>query len=141
MKKIIFCLTALMVFSFLVSSCKKDEAVVNPPETTITIGLTNLLQGSFAASAHPTTGTVKLAKDATGKKFLVFDNFKTDSGPDLRVWLSDDLKATNYTEITNKVANGTYQLAVDASVDTDKKRKVLIWCKAFSVLFGSADLK
>jgi hypothetical protein len=141
MKKIRYCLAALLMCSFLLSSCKKDEAVVNPPETTITNGLTTLLQGSFAASAHPTSGTVKLAKDAAGKKFLVFDGFKTDSGPDLRVYLSDDLKATNFTEITNKVVNGNYQLVVDASVDTDKKRKVLIWCKSFTVLFGSADLK
>ena len=130
---------AIAFIALTLSSCKKE--VTNPPETTITEGLTTLFQGSFTASAHPTSGTVKLAKDATGKKFLVFDNFKTDSGPDLRVWLSDDLKATNYFEITNKVVNGTYQLAVDVSVDTDKKRKVLIWCKSFTVLFGSADLK
>jgi hypothetical protein len=141
MKKITSCLTTLLVFSFLLSSCKKDEAVVNPPVTTITEGLTTIYQGAFTASAHATSGTVKLSKDAAGKKFLVFDGFKTDSGPDLRVWLSDDLKATNYSEITNKVVNGTYQLAVDAGVDTDKKRKVLIWCKSFTVLFGSADLK
>jgi hypothetical protein len=135
MKKITFCLTTLLVFSFLMSSCKKEEAVVNAP-VTITI-----YQGTFSASAHPGSGTVKLVKDAAGKKFLVFDNFKTDSGPDLRVYLSDDLKATNFSEITNKVVNGTYQLAVDANVDTDKKRKVLIWCKSFTVLFCSADLK
>ena len=128
----------VLFFSILLSSCKKE--VTNPP-TEVTTGLTTLLQGTFSASAHTTTGTVKLTKDANGKKFLVFENFKTDSGPDLRVWLSDDLKGTNYSEITNKVTDGSYQLAVDAGVDTDKKRKVLIWCKAFSVLFGSADLK
>lgn len=128
----------MLLFSVLLSSCKKE---VTNPSTEVATGLTTLLQGSFSASAHATSGTVKLTKDANGKKFLVFENFKTDSGPDLRVWLSDDLKGSNYFEITNKVTNGSYQLAVDASVDTDKKRKVLIWCKAFSVLFGSADLK
>ncbi len=137
MKKITISLTVLF-FSALLFSCKKE---VTNPSTTVADNLTTIFQGSFSASAHPTSGTVKLTKDANGKKFLVFENFKTDSGPDLRVWLSDDLKGTNYSEITNKVTNGSYQLAVDASVDTDKKRKVLIWCKAFSVLFGSADLK
>jgi Electron transfer DM13 len=140
MKKTSICLT-IVLFNMLMISCKKDEGVAVPP-TEITSGLTTLLQGTFAASAHATSGTVKLSKDAAGKKFLVFENFKTDAGPDLRIYISDDLKATNYTEITNKVTlTGNYQLAVDASVDTEKKRKVLIWCQQFSVLFGSADLK
>ncbi len=129
----------VILFSVLAFSCKKETA--NPPSTVITDNLTSIYQGTFSGSAHTTTGTVKLSKDASGKKYLVFDNFKTDSGPDLRVYLSEDLSANNYTEITNKVINGTYQLTVDSSVDTEKKRKVLIWCKAFSVLFGSADLK
>jgi Electron transfer DM13 len=138
MKKITNFITTLAC-CVLFFSCKK-EAVTNPPIEVLT-GLTTIFQGTFTGSAHTTTGTVKLAKDAAGKKYLVFDNFKTDSGPDLRVWLSEDLKGTNYSEISNKVTNGTYQLEVDAGVDTEKKRKLLIWCKAFSVLFGSADLK
>jgi hypothetical protein len=120
------------------SSCKKDETV----QETVNTGLTTLLQGSFVnGSGHSTTGNVKLAKDASGKKFLVFENLKTDSGPDLKLYLAEDVKATNFSEIASKVSNGSYQVEVPSSVDTDKKRKVLIWCKAFSVLFGSADLK
>ncbi len=139
MKKLSISLTVILV-SMLTFSCKKE--VTNPPSTTIMDGLTTIYQGTFTGSSgHTTTGTVKLAKDSSGKKYLVFDNFKTDSGPDLKVYLAEDLGASNYTEISNKVINGTYQLNVDSSVDTDKKRKVLIWCKAFSVLFGSADLK
>lgn len=129
----------VLLFCTVLFSCKKE--VVNAPVTTVTGNLTTIYQATFTGSAHTTTGTVKLAKDAEGKKYLVFDNFKTDSGPDLRVYLSEDLSANNYTEITNKVINGSFQLDVNASIDTDKKRKVLIWCKAFSVLFGSADLK
>ena len=138
MKKLINYSLALFFLTMLFS-CKKDtiETVVIPPTT----GLTTIYQASFISGVHTTSGTVKLAKDATGKKYLVFDTFKTDAGPDLRVYLSEDLTATNYTEITNKVTNGTYQLDIAATVDTDKKRKVLIWCKSFSVLFGSADLK
>jgi Electron transfer DM13 len=140
MKKLSICLT-IVLFNMLMISCKKEEAVTVPP-TEIATGLTTVFQGTFAAASHPTSGTVKLSKDASGKKFLVFENFKTDAGPDLRIYLSDDLKATNYTEITNKVTvTGNYQLPVDASIDTEKKRKVLIWCQQFSVLFGSADLK
>jgi hypothetical protein len=138
MKKLIPCAIAL-VFMAMLFSCKKStiETVSNP----ITTALTTIYQGSFTSGAHTTSGTVKLAKDDAGKKYLVFDSFQTDAGPDLRIYLSEDLKANNYTEITNKVTNGTYQLDVATAIDTDKKRKVLIWCKSFSVLFGSADLK
>jgi hypothetical protein len=138
MNKLINYFIALLFITMLFS-CKKDtiETVANP----ITTGLTTIYQASFASGAHATSGTVKLSKDAAGKKYLVFDTFKTDAGPDLRVYLSEDLTATNFVELTNKVTNGTYQLDVATTIDTDKKRKVLIWCKSFSVLFGSADLK
>ena len=138
MKKLINYSLALF-FILMLFACKKDtiETVVVLPTT----GLTTIYQASFASGAHPTSGTVKLSKDAAGKKYLIFDTFKTDAGPDLRIYLSEDLTATNFTEISSKVTNGTYQLDVAASLDTEKKRKVLIWCKSFSVLFGSADLK
>jgi Electron transfer DM13 len=139
MKKLPIALTVLLL-NFLLLSCKKEEVVSVPPAE-VSKGLTTILTGSFAAASHPTSGTVKLAKDDTGKKFLVFDAFKTDAGPDLRIYLADDLKATSFTEITNQVSSGTFQLPVDVAINTDTKRKVLIWCKQFSVLFGSADLK
>jgi short subunit fatty acids transporter len=131
-----YAFTALLMT--LLFSCKKENVTVTTP---ISTGLTTIYQATFTASAHPTTGTVKLSKDAAGKKYLVFEGFKTDAGPDLRVYLAEDLKATNFVEIASKVTDGTYQLDVASTVDTDKKRKVLIWCKQFSVLFGSADLK
>jgi hypothetical protein len=132
MKKLINYSLALFFLTMLFS-CKKNtiETIITEPIA----GLTTIYQGTFTSSAHTTSGTVKLAKDAAGKKFLVFDSFKTDAGPDLRIYLSEDLKANNYTEITNKVNNGTYQLDVATAIDTDKKRKVLIWCKSFSVLW------
>jgi hypothetical protein len=141
MKKSSSTLIIIAMFCTLIFSCKKEEAVA-VQATEVAKGLTTIYQGTFASSSHPTSGTVKLAKDSTGKRFLVFENFKSDSGPDLRVYLSDDLKASNFSEITNKVTlSGNYQLPVDASIDIERKRKVLIWCEDFAVLFGSADLK
>jgi hypothetical protein len=138
MKKYTHFVIAALLMTLL--SCKKEETPV-VITTPVSSELTTIYQGAFAASAHPTSGTVKLSKDAAGKKYLVFTGFKTDAGPDLRVYLAEDLKATNFVEITNKVVDGTYQLDVASTIDTEKKRKVLIWCRQFSVLFGSADLK
>jgi Electron transfer DM13 len=138
MKNIIFLAFLLSLFAF---SCKKDtietvdEPVVNNPTAKA------LFNGTFASNAHTTSGTVKIIEDAAKKKQLVFENLKTDAGPDLRIYLSADLKATSFTEVTREVKNGTYQVEIPATADLTKQKFVLIWCKQFSVLFGNAELK
>lgn len=127
----------LFLFSFFVLACDKSEVEGDP----IPADLTTLSQGSFESAAHPTSGTVKLAKDGAGKKYLVFENFKSDPGPDLRIWLAEDKSATNYTELSTTVPSGNFKIDVPGGADTSKRTYVLIWCKAFTVLFGSAQLK
>ena len=128
-----------ILFILLLSllACERSEVQGDP----IPADLTTLLQGSFESAAHPTSGTVKLAKDAAGKKYLVFENFKSDPGPDLRIWLAEDKSATNYAELSTTVPSGNFKIDVPSGADTPKRTHVLIWCKAFTVLFGSAQLK
>jgi len=133
----------LLFFAFglllLATSCSKELNVVdNPP--VITAADTVLMTGGFTGVAHPTSGKVQLVLRENNKLSLVFENFTTDSGPDLRVYLSADKNATDFTEVSTEVNNGSYELEVPAGTDTDKKRLVLIWCKQFSVLFGIAEL-
>ncbi|HNR05819.1 MAG TPA: DM13 domain-containing protein [Saprospiraceae bacterium] len=127
----------LLLFSFSILACNRDEVEGDP----IPADLTTLLQGSFESAAHPTSGTVKLAKDGAGKKYLVFENFKSDPGPDLRIWLAEDKSATNYSELSTTVPSGNFKIDVPPGADTSTRTYVLIWCKAFTVLFGSAQLK
>lgn len=95
------------------------------------------------SGAHTTSGSIKIAEDAQDKtkKYLVFDNFKTDAGPDLKIYLSDDLKATNFVEVAKLDKTGSFSELVPTNANLDKQKYVLIWCKQFSVLFGSAQLK
>ena len=127
----------LCLFSFIVLACDKSEVEGDP----IPADLTTLSQGSFVSAAHPTSGTVKLATDGAGKKYLVFENFKSDPGPDLRIWLAEDKSATNYTELSTSVPYGNFKIDIPVGADPNKQTYVLIWCKAFTVLFGSAQLK
>jgi hypothetical protein len=92
---------------------------------------------------HPTSGTVKLVTDKNDatKKSLVFENFKTDAGPDLRIYLAEDTKATNYTEVIKLTNTGSFTVDIPASAKLDKQKYVLIWCQQFAVLFGSAKLE
>lgn len=103
---------------------------------------TLLLQGTFTTGAHTTSGTVKVYEDKNKNRSLVFENFKTDAGPDLRLYMAEDKAITNFVQITDKVVtSGSYTIEIPASVDLKKQTTVAIWCKSFSVLFGSAALK
>lgn len=99
-----------------------------------------IAQGNFVSNAHPTSGNIKLYEKA-GKRTLVFENFKTDSGPDLRIYLSEDQAASVSVEVSNKVNTGNYFLELPAEADPQSQKFVLIWCKQFSVLFGNAVLR
>jgi hypothetical protein len=138
MKKLIALFFAISLLSM---ACKKENETANGD---ITLDPTDkvLSSGSFVnGSGHTTTGEVKLIQSADQKKYLIFTNLKTDNGPDLRVYLAEDNAAKGFTEVANKVVNGNTKLEVPSSANTDKQKAVLIWCKQFSVLFGSAALK
>ena len=137
-KGIVVLLAAWLSFA----SCKKDNntsAVINEPLPTST---TTLATGSFVSSAHTTTGTAKVVKDASNKLYLVFENFKTDRGPDLRTWVSPNNNATPYQELGFlKATGGNFSYELDASFNYTTNNRVLIWCRQFSILFGYAVLQ
>ncbi|MGQ0827356.1 MAG: DM13 domain-containing protein [Bacteroidota bacterium] len=137
MKNVFYVLIAI-VFLF---SCKKDkEKVVNETFTPAAQD-TLIAQGSFSSNAHPTSGTVKLYSKS-GAKTLVFEGFKTDPGPDLRVYLSKAANNTAFVELgTLKGTSGNFNYPVNSAVNTAEFKYVLIWCEDFSVLFGNALLQ
>ncbi|MPR36318.1 DM13 domain-containing protein [Salmonirosea aquatica] len=96
-------------------------------------------EGKFKDGGHPTSGTVKLYRQGTTYT-LVFDSFKTDEGPDLRIYLAEDTKANNFIELVELKNTGNFYLTLPDNAEVAKRKQVLIWCKRFSVLFGSAEL-
>jgi Electron transfer DM13 len=138
MKNVIFLLFTLSIFAF---SCKKET--IDTIDTPVVINPTDkeLSKGTFTSGAHTTTGTVKIIEKADMKKYLVFENLVSDAGPDLRIYLSKDKTASNFTELTADVKNGNYELSIPNTADLSTQKFVLVWCKQFSVLFGSAELK
>lgn len=147
----------IMVLVVGMMACQKEEVstkndttsgTTNNGTTTMSTSTTPLtdqtllLTGTFTSGAHTTSGTVKVYEDKSKNRSLVFENFKTDAGPDLRLYMAEDKVITNFIEITDKVTtSGNYSIAIPASVDLKKQTTVAIWCKSFAVLFGSATLK
>lgn len=137
MKKFVSAVSVAVLF--LISSCAKDTAE-NTAETLPTG--TVLASGNFISSAHPSSGTVKVIRDAAGKKHLVFENFRSDNGPDLDIWLSPGTTGTPYQSLGDlKSLSGKFSYELDDSIDYTVNSHVLIWCVDFSVLFGYAVLR
>ncbi len=141
MKKIF--LVFVVLFSI---SCSEDDDKTpttpivdsfNPMEA----GVMLLKEGTLASSAHTVSGTVKIYDDA-GKKVMVLDPFSSENGPDLKVYLSTDQKATEYINLgALKSTTGKQSYVVTGMPDLDQYKYVLIWCQQYSVLFGKSELQ
>jgi hypothetical protein len=122
-----------------------DPSGNNPPAT----DPVTRSSGVFVAVHHPTTGTAKLIKLTDGSHVARLEGFKTDSGPDVRVWVSetdtisdDALKANPYTDLgALKSTNGNQNYTIPSTVDVSKIKSIVIWCRAAAVAFGGAILK
>jgi hypothetical protein len=105
---------------------------------------TKPLMGNFVDAGdgfHKAQGVAKVIKLADGKTFLRLENLKTTNGPDLYVYLStgkDVSDIVNLGRLKGNIGNQNYE--IPPGTDLAKYNTVLIWCKAFSTLFGSAKL-
>ena len=50
--------------------------------------VTTIVSGSFVDRSHPASGTALVLGDGSEQRFLRFEDFATDNGPDLNVYLS-----------------------------------------------------
>ena len=102
------------------------------------------LTGNFVGSGdgfHKVEGIAKVITVADGKTFLRLENLKATNGPDLYVYLStgkDVSDIVNLGRLKGNIGNQNYE--IPTGTDLSKYDTVLIWCKAFSTLFGSAKL-
>ena len=102
-----------------------------------------LAEGTFVAEAHPTEGSASVIETADGVVVTLTD-FVTDPGPDLKVYLvpkgADVEDGVNLGSLKGNKGNQQYD--VPASFDTSSLAggSVVIWCRAFTVSFGSSAL-
>ena len=70
------------------------------------------------------------------------ENFETINGPDLFIYLSKDLTNKDFVNLGEiKATKGNVNYEVNSSIDTTQYKNVLVWCRAFGVLFSYAELK
>jgi hypothetical protein len=111
---------------------------------------TVVARGSFHSNAHETSGVASVHRLADGTHLLRLENLATSDGPDVRVYLvaapdvNDDVtvKRAGFVELGKlKATHGNQNYTIPASVDLSSHRSVTIWCKRFSVNFGTAPLR
>ena len=102
---------------------------------------TNSPSGTFTGGVHTVEGMAKVINLDDGSKILRLENFKSTNGPDLFVYLSTDKSASDFISLGSlKANNGNQNYNIPSGTDLSKYHTVLIWCKSFSVLFGSSEL-
>jgi hypothetical protein len=103
-----------------------------------------MLAGTFVGAGdrfHNAEGTAKVIRLANGTNILRLENLKATNGPDLYVYLSTGKTATDFISVGRLKGNvGNQNYLIPSGTDFTKYNTVLIWCRAFSVLFGSAHL-
>jgi hypothetical protein len=111
---------------------------------TATIPKEKTLSGIFGGVGdgfHNAEGNVSVVSLTDAGKILRLENFKSTNGPNVHVYLSTDKRATDFVDLGKlKANNGNQNYNIPAGTDITKHNIVLIWCKDFSVLFGSAIL-
>jgi hypothetical protein len=106
-----------------------------------------LARGDFESLGHDTEGVAQAIEVRGGERFVTLTNFETDNGPDLRVYLStpdadEGSAGDDFEDLGSLKGNkGDQQYEIPEGADLDRLSEVLIWCRAFSVGFGSAELR
>jgi hypothetical protein len=131
-----------------------DAAVTTTPTTspttttTVAPGPITLAAGEFVGRSHPTSGTAVVIGDGGSQRVLRLEDFRTDNGPDLFVYLSAspaDAPAGDFDDdfvdlgaLKGNVGEQNY--GIPADVDLERYATVVIWCRRFTVVFGAAAL-
>ena len=122
---------------------------VNEQFPTASAATTQIASGQFHSGAHETKGVARVFQLADKKQMLRLTNFQTSNGPDVHVYLvaaadakdNDTVTKADVVDLGSLKGNiGDQNYELPANADLAKYRAVTIWCKRFSVNFGTAPL-
>lgn len=131
---------AYYLVSPLFITVRVQEELPGKPGSALTV----LATGSFIGEDdfHRASGTAKLVRVTDGNHVIRFEEFQVTNGPDLYVYLARERDISGgFVDLGRLKGNvGDQNYDVPSNVDLTQHRYILIWCRAFSVLFGSAEI-
>ena len=120
---------------------KEDDAMMKDDAMT--------LAGDFRSIDHTTSGTATLALADDGHYYVRLEDFSTENGPDLFVYLSTAPATSEGREFAEDFIDlgalkgnvGNQNYVVPDGTDLEKYKSVVIWCRRFTSPFGAAPLE
>jgi hypothetical protein len=116
----------------------------NNTTSTTNTGQDILRTGTFVGvgdGIHNAEGIAKIIPLQDGSNILRLENLHVTNGPDLYVYLATDKSASDFVSLGKlKANNGNQNYDIPSQTELTKYDNALIWCRPFSVLFGSAEL-
>ncbi len=107
------------------------------------------VDNTFTKKRYSVKGSWNVSQK-NGQNVIEFnDDFKTKSGPDLKVYLSkaaiedldsDKVEGTSLKLSVLKSNRGTQSYTIPADINLSEYKSVIIHCEAFSVLWGGFNL-
>ena len=111
-----------------------EEEAATPGE------IVTIASGNFQSiNGYSVTGDALVLNNGTEERFLRFENFVSDNGPDLKVYLrAASGEFISLGDLSGNIGDQNYAIPVD--VDLNVFSNVEIWCERFSAGFGFATL-
>jgi len=130
-------------------SAVATESMTETPSADTTVASAALprvvLEGTWqgADAFHFAEGRVLIVETEPGVYTLRVEDFSVRNGPDLFVYVSPDpagytSEAVKLGEL--KATDGAFNYEIPSGVTLEEMQSAVVWCDAFAVLFGSAEL-
>lgn len=125
-------------------SCSKNSGSpagsINDPVDTAS--LQEIYNGSFINGPYGTVdGVVRILSDSANYQLLL-DDFTTSNGPDLHVYLSQEVQPIHFIDLGKlKSVSGNQVYNITGKPNFALYKYALIHCQLYNHLFGSSELK
>ena len=131
----------IVLFTAILISCKKGPENRLDEQVNDTTALVKF-EGNFMNERWgQVSGQAKIYLK-NGKYILALENFVTNNGPDLKVYLSKDKGPAEFIKLSDlKSTNGNQLYDIPAMPNFIEYKYVLIHCERYNHLFGSALLQ
>jgi uncharacterized protein (UPF0333 family) len=138
---VIFLGVGYYLLSPLFINVKIDDPIpVSNSQNSVVSEIENKVAQIIGTSGHSASGSVRIVADGADT-YIRYEGFKTINGPDIYVYLANDLEAKNFVNLGKvKATEGNVNYKIPDNIKVSDYKYVMVWCKAFGVLFNYADI-
>lgn len=140
MKKSMIFLSIVLILIACNKNVGSSTSALDEKIDTAAMVARNTMAGNFISYGQNVSGSAKVYLVA-GKYSLALENFSTNNGPDLHVYLSTETQPADFIDLGKlKSTAGNQVYDITGSPDFTKYKYALIHCQQYNHLFGSAPI-